>query len=153
VAQTRSAAYLTRDADLETQIAAYENDVRVMFADPHAQHRYEPVAGGDAPEEWDDYAENAMSHVVTSVLLRRGVTVPLGLYTASEGETAEAYLHTDRLWLEVGPGRRKLARHKARCARSLQAQAAVRRTDRQADRAVSSEQDRGARQPAGTNLL
>jgi hypothetical protein len=104
-AMTESAAYKARDADIATQIAGFEADIKVCFAGPHAQQQYRAAPhSAVTPYEWADDIADATKLSLQAVVTKRGMRIPDGgcKYTPSADESAETEQLFDRLYNETG---------------------------------------------------
>jgi hypothetical protein len=74
VAETYSAAYLARDADQATRVAACMKDAIVCLAGPEAQYRHRPQTRR-RPPEWESDLDGARNFAATAALIASGVDV------------------------------------------------------------------------------
>jgi ATP-dependent Zn protease len=77
LALTQSAAYLARDADQATRLAAIMKDIIVCLAGPYAQHRHRPLKkpGIETTAEWEGDFDNVRGLAVTAALIASGADI------------------------------------------------------------------------------
>jgi ATP-dependent Zn protease len=103
-AQTISAAYAARNADLPTQLSALEADIKVTLAGPLASQRHYPAGNRKG---WVDDLFRAKSYAAMAALLKAGKDVPqvpageLQAVTLTTEESSEACRLLERLWAET----------------------------------------------------
>lgn len=93
-ALTERAAHKVLDADVATQIAAIESDIKVCFAGMHAQCRYGDVRHpSEIREAWQDDIDNASSFVGMILAVKSGATLTADnvyIYTPTLADRTEA---------------------------------------------------------------
>jgi hypothetical protein len=104
VAQTHSAAWLSRNGDLSARLAAYEKDITVMFAAAHAQNKHRPRSYKKLMRDCEDDVEQARNFLLHMVLLNAGVEVETatpGTILLTDQQLAEMNEIQRRLWAKA----------------------------------------------------
>ena len=101
-AETVSAAYAARDADLPSRVAALEADAKVALAGPQAQLKYQLVKKRRR-DEWEGDITNAQNAACQIVLLMEGATLDPRPHeiTLTRDQGNEVNRIVDRLLKEV----------------------------------------------------
>jgi hypothetical protein len=98
VAQSRSAAWLARAADLKTRLSAIEIDIKVCLGGPAAQNRHRPRRNARKnPPEWASDVARATSGVANWVMLKTGQLPTSGSFTLDREQAAIAVALFKRL--------------------------------------------------------